>query len=148
MKSPDQMQELFDWIPEAIENTVHIAERCNLTISQPGPLLPAYEIPPEFDNPDEYLRHIAQDGLEKRYPVVTEDLQKRLDYELDVIINMGFTGYFLIVWDFIFWAKKNDIPVGPGRGSGAGSLVAYSMTITDIDHARILDSVLESLTRG
>jgi DNA polymerase-3 subunit alpha len=133
MKSPSQMQQLFDWIPEAIDNTLEIAKRCNLTISQPGPLLPAYEIPPEFDNPDEYLRYIAQEGLQKRYPIVTEDLQKRLDYELDVIINMGFTGYFLIVWDFIFWAKKHDIPVGPGRGSGAGSLVAYSMTITDID---------------
>ena len=133
MKSADQMASLFDWIPEALENTIKIAERCNLTIEQPGPLLPAYEIPPEFNNPDEYLRYLAQDGLEKRYPVITEDLQARLNYELDVIINMGFTGYFLIVWDFIYWAKKNDIPVGPGRGSGAGSIVAYAMTITDID---------------
>lgn len=133
MKSPEQMAALFDWVPEAIENTVVIAERCDLTISQPGPMLPAYEIPPEFDNPDQYLRYLAQDGLEKRYPEVTEELQKRLDYELDIIISMGFTGYFLIVWDFIFWAKQNDIPVGPGRGSGAGSLVAYAMTITDID---------------
>jgi DNA polymerase-3 subunit alpha len=133
MKSPEEMAELFSWIPEAIENSVAIAERCNLTISQPGPLLPAYQIPPEFDNPDQYLRHIAQEGLEKRYNPVTEELQKRLDYELDVIISMGFTGYFLIVWDFIFWAKQRGIPVGPGRGSGAGSIVAYAMTITDID---------------
>lgn len=133
MKSPQQMADLFDWVPEAIENTVKIAERCNVTISQPGPLLPAYDIPPEFETPDQYLTHIAQTGLAKRYPIITEELQKRLDYELDVIISMGFTGYFLIVWDFIFWAKQRDIPVGPGRGSGAGSLVAYAMTITDID---------------
>jgi len=133
MKSPQQMAELFAYAPDAISNTVRIAERCNLTISQPGPLLPAYEIPPEFHSPDEYLRHIANEGLTKRYPVVTAELQQRLDYELDVVISMGFTGYFLIVWDFIFWAKQHGIPVGPGRGSGAGSLVAYSMTITDID---------------
>lgn len=133
MKSPRQMEELFGWVPEAIENTVKIAERCNLTISQPGPLLPEYKIPEGFNSPDHYLRHIAQEGLAKRYPVITEELQQRLDYELDVIISMGFTGYFLIVWDFIFWAKQHRIPVGPGRGSGAGSLVAYSMTITDID---------------
>jgi DNA polymerase-3 subunit alpha len=133
MKSPDEMAKLFDWIPEAIENTVRIAERCNVSISQPGPLLPAYEIPPEFDNPDQYLRHLAQEGLKQRYTEITPDLQSRLDYELDVIISMGFTGYFLIVWDFIYWAKHHDIPVGPGRGSGAGSLVAYAMTITDID---------------
>ncbi len=133
MKSPEEMAKLFDWVPEAVENTVKIAERCNVTISQPGPLLPAYEIPPEFENPDQYLTHIAQTGLEKRYPVISNELQERLDYELSVIISMGFTGYFLIVWDFIFWAKQRDIPVGPGRGSGAGSLVAYAMTITDID---------------
>lgn len=133
MKSPREMEELFDWIPEAIANTVKIAERCNLSISQPGPLLPDYKIPPEFTSPDQYMRHIAQEGLAKRYPKVTGELQQRLDYELDVIINMGFTGYFLIVWDFIFWAKRHGIPVGPGRGSGAGSLVAYAMTITDID---------------
>lgn len=133
MKSPEQMAALFDWVPEAIDNTVRIAERCNLEISLPGPLLPEYRIPEGFENPDQYLRHIAREGLEKRYPDVTDELHQRLDYELDVIISMGFTGYFLIVWDFIFWAKQHGIPVGPGRGSGAGSLVAYAMTITDID---------------
>lgn len=133
MKSPDQMAALFDWIGEAVENTVRIAQRCNLTITLPGPQLPAYEIPAEFDNPDQYLCHIAHEGLAKRYPVITKELKQRLEYELDVIISMGFTGYFLIVWDFIFWAKQHGIPVGPGRGSGAGSLVAYAMTITDID---------------
>jgi len=133
MKSPDQMAELFSYAPDAVSNTVRIAERCNVYIDQPGPMLPAYEIPPEFKNPDEYLTYIANEGLKKRYPIVTEELQKRLDYELDVIISMGFTGYFLIVWDFIYWAKQHEIPVGPGRGSGAGSIVAYAMTITDID---------------
>lgn len=133
LKSQDEMAELFSWIPEAISNSVSIAQRCNLTISQPGPMLPDYDIPSEFSNPEEYMRHIANEGLAKRYAVVTEELQKRLDYELDVIIRMGFTGYFLIVWDFIYWAKQHGIPVGPGRGSGAGSIVAYAMTITDID---------------
>jgi len=133
MKSPAQMAELFAWAPEAVSNTVRIAERCNLTISQPGPMLPDYAIPAPYDSPEAYLRHIANEGLAKRYPVVTDELKKRLDYELDIIVRMGFTGYFLIVWDFIYWAKQHGIPVGPGRGSGAGSLVAYSMTITDID---------------
>jgi len=133
MKSPDQMAGLFSWIPEAIENTVKIAQRCDLNISKPGPLLPAYDIPPQFTSIDEYLRFIANEGLAKRYPKVTKELQDRLEYELDIITRMGFTGYFLIVWDFIHWAKTHGIPVGPGRGSGAGSLVAYSMTITDID---------------
>ena len=89
--------------------------------------------PPEFDGPDTYLRHISQVGLSRRYPEIGEELQKRLDYELDIIISMGFTGYFLIVWDLIRYARDNGIPVGPGRGSGAGSIVAYSLKITDID---------------
>ncbi len=133
MKSPQEMAELFSWVPEAVANTVKIAQRCNIEISQPGPMLPDYEIPEGFDSPDDYLTHIAQTGLEERYPTITEELQSRLDFELGVIIGMKYTGYFLIVWDFIYWAKQQKIPVGPGRGSGAGSLVAYSMAITDID---------------
>ncbi|NCB01891.1 MAG: DNA polymerase III subunit alpha [Spirochaetia bacterium] len=133
LKSGDEMYELFSYVPEAIENSVKIANKIDLHINLPGPLLPDYEIPPEFSSDSDYMRHIANEGLAKRYPIVTKELQERLDYELDVIISMGFTGYFLIVWDFIFWAKEHGIPVGPGRGSGAGSLVAYSMTITDID---------------
>ncbi len=133
MKSGEEMAQLFSYIPEAIENSVKIAQKCDVYIRQDGPELPDYEIPEGFDNPDEYLRHIAQTGLEKRYSVITDELQERLDYELKIIIDMKYTGYFLIVWDFIYWAKQNDIPVGPGRGSGAGSLVAYAMTITDID---------------
>jgi DNA polymerase-3 subunit alpha len=133
LKSAEQMEQLFSFAPEAVENTVKIAQRCNLEIEFPGPLLPEFKIPEGFDSPDDYLRHITQQGLIDRYTEVTEDIQKRADYELGVITGMDFTGYFLIVWDFIHWAKKHNIPVGPGRGSGAGSIVAYAMTITDID---------------
>ncbi len=133
LKSAEEMASLFSHVPEALENTVKIAEQCSLTIDLPGPLLPDYTIPEEFSSPDEYLQHLAHEGLKMRYGEVSEDMRKRCDYELDVIISMGFTGYFLIVWDFIRWARDRDIPVGPGRGSGAGSIVAYALTITDID---------------
>ncbi len=133
MKTGDEMAALFPYAPEAITNTLRIAEACNITIELPGPLLPRYQIPAEFSTPDDYLRHLTMEGLDKRYPAVTEDIRKRAEFELDVIISMGFTGYFLIVWDFIHWAKLHGIPVGPGRGSGAGSIAAYALTITDID---------------
>jgi len=133
MKSQEEMFETFSHIPEALENTIKIAESCNLKINLPGPLLPDYHIPEEFDNPDNYLRALTEAGLKKRYPKITEEIRQRADYELDIIISMGFTGYFLIVWDFIHYARENDIPVGPGRGSGAGSIVAFSLTITNID---------------
>ncbi len=133
MKSKEEMFETFKKIPEAIINTVKIAESCSLEIELPGPLLPEYEIPEKFDNPDDYLRSLTQEGLDKRYPDITDEIKKRAKYELDIIINMGFTGYFLIVWDFIHYARENNIPVGPGRGSGAGSIVAFALMITDID---------------
>jgi len=133
MKSGDDMAELFPYAPEAITNTLRIAEMCNIKIELPGPLLPKYDIPVGFNSPDSYLRHLTMEGLNTRYPEITDEIRERAEFELDVIINMGFTGYFLIVWDFIHWAKQHDIPVGPGRGSGAGSIVAYSLTITDID---------------
>jgi DNA polymerase-3 subunit alpha len=133
LKSADEMYELFSWVPEAVENSVKIADKIDLTITLPGPLLPDYKIPEGFESDTAYLTHLANEGLRKRYDEITPLLQTRLDYELGIIINMGFTGYFLIVWDFIHWAKEHGIPVGPGRGSGAGSIVAYSMTITDID---------------
>jgi DNA polymerase III subunit alpha len=136
MKSPDEMRALFAEIPEAADNTLKVAEMVDLKITYPGPLLPDYEIPAEYSSPDEYLRHITFEGLAKRYPVITEDIRGRAEYELGIIIKMKFTGYFLIVWDFINWAKEHDIPVGPGRGSGAGSIVAYSIRITDIDPLR------------
>ncbi len=133
LKSGDEMAELFKFAPESISNTVKIAERCNLEIDFPGPLLPEFKIPEEFSSPEEYLRHITTEGLKARYGEISETIRERAEYELDIITSMDFTGYFLIVWDFIHWAKQHDIPVGPGRGSGAGSIVAYAMTITDID---------------
>jgi len=131
-KSLKEMEDLFGDVPESISNTVEIAEKCNVKIPLPGPQLPAYTVP-EGSTRDEYLASIARKGLFKRYDTVTEEMKQRLDYELSVITSMGFTGYFLIVWDFIKFAKEHGIPVGPGRGSGAGSLVAYSLRITDID---------------
>lgn len=133
LKTADEMAFLFSEQPQALANTLKINEMVNLSIEFPGPLLPDYEIPPDFSSPEEYLHHITMEGLAKRYPNADEEIKKRAEFELSVIISMGFTGYFLIVWDFIDWAKRHDIPVGPGRGSGAGSIVAYSLRITDID---------------
>jgi DNA polymerase-3 subunit alpha len=134
MKSPGEMAALFAEIPEALTNTREVAEKCALRLNRkPELLLPDYAIPPEFSSPAEYLRRLARTGLAERFSPVTEELSRRLEYELDTIISMNFPGYFLIVWDFIHYAKKRGIPVGLGRGSGAGSLVAYSLKITDID---------------
>ncbi len=141
-KTEEEMRDLFPDFPDAIENTVKLAEKCDLTIPKPGPLLPHYDIPKEYSSPESCLRHLAETGLKERYPEIHAEnrnsdewkkIKDRLDYELKVIIDMGYSGYFLIVWDFIDWARKHDIPVGPGRGSGAGSIVAYSLRITDID---------------
>ena len=123
-RTPEEMAELFSWCPDAVENSGKIADRCHLEINFPGPILPKCTIPPEFKNDAEYLTYLANEGLKKRYPVVTPELQERLDYELGIIIQMDFPAYFLIVRDYIHWAKTHNIPVGPGRGSGAGSLVA------------------------
>ncbi|MBR0470528.1 MAG: DNA polymerase III subunit alpha, partial [Clostridia bacterium] len=135
IKSPEEMAELFNYAPEAISNTVEIAKRCNVDFDFNTRHLPAYDVPDGKDAFD-YLRELCQQGLEKRYNPVTEELQERLDYELGVIKNMGFVDYFLIVWDFIHFAKNNGVPVGPGRGSAAGSIVAYSLGITSIDPIR------------
>ncbi|AFG38261.1 DNA polymerase III subunit alpha [Spirochaeta africana] len=132
-KTAEEMAQLFPEQPEALENTLKVAGLCELEIPQPGPLLPDYHIPPDFETPDDYLRHLTYEGLRSRYGEITEEIDARADYELGIIISMGFTGYFLIVWDFIRYAHDNDIPVGPGRGSGAGSIVAYALAITDID---------------
>ncbi|MDR2476963.1 MAG: DNA polymerase III subunit alpha [Treponema sp.] len=144
-KTGDEMAALFPEYPDAIANTVRIAERCLTDVpkieSHELPrYLPEFEIPQGFKTADAYLRHLALEGLTKRYPGEKEagggkwdEIQKRAEYELNTIITMGFTGYFLIVADFINWAKGHGIPVGPGRGSGAGSIVAYSLRITDID---------------
>ncbi len=135
-KSQDEMVKLFADIPEAIENTVEIAKRCAFKVYKRDPLLPKFA-----DNEIEELRRQANEGLKKRLEVIphavsVEEYQARLDFELKIIEGMGFPGYFLIVADFIYWAKEHNIPVGPGRGSGAGSLVAYALTITDLDPLR------------
>ena len=132
-KSGDEMREIFKWCPEAIENTKKIADRIDIKIKFPGPLLPEFEVPDGFSDTAEYLVWLSYDGCKKRYGKLTPELKARLDYELGIILKMDFQGYFLIVRDYIHWAKMHDIPVGPGRGSGAGSLVAYSITITDVD---------------
>ncbi len=133
LKGEDEIGDRLGSFEGALANTLVLAERCQFEMELPGPMFPAYEIPERFDDDNTYLRHLAAEGLDQRYKEVTPELRERLDYELDTIISMGFTGYFLIVWDFIRYARENDIPVGPGRGSGAGSIVAYSLLITDID---------------
>ena len=133
IKSADEMAGLFPNYPELLTNTQRIADSCNVDIPKLGPILPIYKIPNEFKDKDEYIEHIVMEGLKNRYNPITDEVKKRAEYELAVIKKMDFVGYFLIVWDFIKWAKDHDIPVGPGRGSGAGSIVAYAMTITDID---------------
>ncbi len=136
-RTPEEMEQLFSWCPEAIENTSVIASRCHLEIAFPGPILPKCQIPEEYKSDAEYLTALSYEGLKNRYPNAEgeekENLIKRLQHELDIIIKMDFPAYFLIVRDYIHWAKVHDIPVGPGRGSGAGSLVAYTTEITDVD---------------
>ncbi|GAA6161296.1 DNA polymerase III subunit alpha [Ruegeria sp. HU-ET01832] len=135
-KSQQEMVTLFADLPEAIDNTVEIAKRCAFMAYRRDPILPKFA-----DDEVAELRRIANEGLQKRLAVIphavsAEEYQERLDFELGIIEGMGFPGYFLIVADFIQWAKDHDIPVGPGRGSGAGSLVAYALTITDLDPLR------------
>ncbi len=133
IKSKEEMAKLFPGYPELITNTIRIADSCNLEIPKLGPILPIYQIPKDFKDKDEYIDSIVNEGIKKRYSVVTSQVKERVDYELSIIKKMDFVGYYLIVWDFIKWAKDHDIPVGPGRGSGAGSIIAYAMGITDID---------------
>ena len=132
LKSEDEMKALFPYAQEALENTSKIAERCHVEIEFGKYKLPKYDVPEGF-TADSYLQKLCQDGMKKRYEEITTQLQERLDYELDTIRTMGFVDYFLIVWDFIRYARENGISVGPGRGSAAGSIVAYSLGITSID---------------
>lgn len=132
LKSYEEMKEFFKNVPEAVENTIKIAEKCNLEIEFGNTKLPNYEIEENISH-FEYLKRLCFEGLENRYETVDKEKIDRLNYELDIIKSMGFTDYFLIVWDFINYAKGKGIPVGPGRGSGAGSLAAYTLRITDID---------------
>ena len=157
-KTEAEMRALFPDCPDAFDNTVKIANMCDLTIHQYSTselkgTLPRFDLPKEFQiheeytkNQDEYLRYLVEQGLVKRYKEITPEIRERCEYEMGIILGMGFSGYFLIVWEFINWAKstwdnvnnkpKPYMPIGPGRGSGAGSLVAYCLGITDIDPFR------------
>ena len=132
LKSADEMHQLFSQWPEALENTVKIAERCDVKLEAEEMHLPHYELPEGYDA-GAYLKKLCYDRLEMRYPDPTREIIERLEKELDVITSMGYPSYFLIVWDFIEFARRQKIPVGPGRGSAAGSMVAYLLEITDID---------------
>ncbi len=140
LKSPDEMAQLFSAHPAAVAATMEIAERCKLSLKLGEPMLPSFQVPEGYDT-EGYFRHVAREGLERRLAELEAQGSKpdrafyaqRLETELDVIAKMKFPGYFLIVWDFIRYAKENGVPVGPGRGSGAGSIVAYAMRITDLD---------------
>ncbi len=140
IKNSDELREAFSWLDEetfnrAIENTVKIADKCNLILEMGKSILPDYPIPPNH-SVESYLDKVVREGLEKRYEQITPEIEERVRYELKIIEKMGFSAYFLIVWDFIKFARDNDIPVGPGRGSAAGSIVAYALAITEIDPLR------------
>ena len=136
VKTPEQLRESFSWLDEetfnkCIANTVKIAEGCNIKISKFDEL-PAYDVPANHTT-ESYFEYLVIEGLKKRYGGISKELKERVDYEMKVIEDMGFTAYFLITWDFIHYAKTHGIPVGPGRGSAAGSVVAYALEITDLD---------------
>ena len=134
VKSPEEMSEYFSNFPDAIENTVKIAEKCNVEFEFGHTILPNYDVPPEFETHYDYFKKLCDDGIKNRYgDNPSKEILERAEYELSIIKKMGYVDYFLIVWDFIHYAKTHDIPVGPGRGSGAGSIIAYAIEITDID---------------
>ena len=135
VKSAEQMAELFPYALEALENTYKIGQRCHVDIEFGVTKLPKYDVPEGYTS-WEYLNKLCFEGLEERYQPVTEELRQRLSYELDTIKNMGYVDYFLIVWDFIKYARDHGIMVGPGRGSAAGSLVSYTLGITKLDPMR------------
>lgn len=137
VKTPEQLRDSFKWMDsqmfeECISNTVEVADKCHLIIEMGKYHIPYFELPPNFTS-ESYLEYLTLEGIKKRYGALTPQLKERMDYELGVINKMGFAEYFLIVSDFIHYAKRNDIPVGPGRGSAAGSLVSYALEITDLD---------------
>ncbi|MGZ4164449.1 MAG: DNA polymerase III subunit alpha, partial [Tumebacillaceae bacterium] len=132
LKSGSEMEALFAHLPEAVENTRWIADRCRVELNLNETHLPAFDLPPGFTE-ETYLTYLCEQGVKERYAQPTEDVWERLRYEIDVIASMGFAGYFLIVWDFMRFAHENGITTGPGRGSAAGSLVSYVLRITDVD---------------
>jgi DNA polymerase-3 subunit alpha len=135
LKDGDEMGRLFPEVEEAVRNTAEVASMCNLTIELGGMLLPRYEVPGNL-TADQYLRSLCEDGFRQRYPNPTSEQHQRLEYELQVITDMGYAAYFLIVWDFVHHAKTHDVLVGPGRGSAAGSMVAYCLDITTLEPLR------------
>jgi DNA polymerase III subunit alpha len=132
LKSPEEMARVFRDVPEAISNTIRVAEMCSLDLNFRGYHLPEFPVPSGF-TPDSYLESLCRDGVKRRYGHVSGEVEARLGYELDVIKGMGFANYFLVVWDFIRFAREQGILVGPGRGSSAGSIVTYSLGITALD---------------
>ena len=134
LKDYDEMAEKFSYVPQALENTLKIAEKCNVTIEK-KPLLPPYK-PDNGMTPYEFLKDLMEKGLKRRYKEITPEIRQRADYELEVVSKMGFVEYYLIVWDFINYAHEHGIPVGPGRGSGAGSIIAYAIGITQVEPLR------------
>ena len=135
VKSPQEMEALFPYAKQALENTQKIANRCEVEIEFGVTKLPKYDVPDGMTS-WEYLNKLCWEGLEKHYGEPSRELKERLRYELDTIRNMGYVDYFLIVWDFIKYAKDHGIAVGPGRGSAAGSIVSYCLEITNIDPIR------------
>ena len=134
IKSPEEMIEYFKAFPDAIENTVKIAEKCNVEFEFGHTILQNYDVPDEFLTHYDFLKKLCDDGIKERYGEnPTQEILDRAEYEIGIIKKMGYVDYYLIVWDFIHYAKEHDIPVGPGRGSGAGSILAYAIGITDID---------------
>jgi DNA polymerase-3 subunit alpha len=131
-KTYDEMNSLFSWAPEALSNTVELAEKCNVTMEFDKFHLPVFHVPKGMTK-ESFLQDLCEKGLKTRFAETTQEIRDRLEYELKIIKKMGFVSYFLITWDFINFAKENDIPVGPGRGSAAGSLVSYLLGITDLD---------------
>ena len=134
LKSPEEIAEFIPNLPEAMENTVKIAEKCNVDFEFGHTILPNYDVPSEYSTHFDFFRKLCDEGIRKRYgEEPSKEIMDRMEYEIEVIKKMGYVDYFLIVWDFIHYAKSHNIPVGPGRGSGAGSIVAYAIEITDID---------------
>jgi len=131
-KSPSEMEKIFFQVPQALENSVEITEKCNLKLNLGKTHLPTYPLPSSYSAPD-YLKKLCLEGLKKYYPIPSPEVIKRLQYELKIINQMGFAGYFLIVRNIVCFAKRNNIPVGPGKGSSAGSLVSYLLNITEVD---------------
>lgn len=131
-KSPEKMTRDFSEVPEAIDNTIQIAEKCNLELDFTKTYLPHY-VPPEGKDREKYLIELCEEGLNEKYPEITDDIRKRFEHELEIIQKLGYTSYFLITRDFVHYAREKEIPVGPGRGSAAGSIISYALGITDID---------------